>query len=267
MTKILPILTFLFLTFNLSGQNCEYIEYNRLTDLAKSDCRKQDFKNARKNFELAFEQNVFPLGHDLSYALFAADKLKDDQWARQIAEKLAKGGIPLRYFGKFKKKKWYREFESDFQKYDEHFMKNFDLEMQNAFLDISKFDNDFVNKYHRWRERKIELPIQELIDGATKILTDFQNFNVEYGFPNELKMGYNYVRQKNRIEPFKVNVLMIHIYQMGTRLFKDKIHSFVCIGSLHTSFEKTIERIQGFGDSTGIEQEMKARFEKFRETE
>ncbi|MDT0540201.1 hypothetical protein [Croceitalea sp. P059] len=243
------------------------MEYFRLTDLAKNDCKKENFKDARRNFELAFEKNVFPLGHDLSYALFTADKLKDDQWARDIAEKLAKGGIPLRYFVKFKKNKWYKEFESDFQNYAEHFKEHFDLEIKNRFLQISKDDSDFTDKYHEWRERKIELPIQELIDGATSVLTDFKDFNIEYGFPNELKMGYNYVRQKNRIEPYKIDVLMIHIYQMGTRLFKDDIHSFVCSGSFHSSFEKTIERIHGFGDSTGIEQEMKARYEKFRGTE
>ena len=255
------------MTLNASGQNCEYMEYFRLTDLAKNDCKKENFQGAKKNFKLAFEKTEFPLGHDLSYALFTADKIKDDRWARHIAEKLAKGGIPLRYFGKYKKKEWYKEFESDFQNYVEHFKKHFDLEMQNCFLEISQDDSDFTDKYHEWRERKIELSLQELIDDATKVLSDFKNFNVEYGFPSELKMGYNYIRRKNRIEPYKVDVLMIHIYQMGTRIFKDDIHNFVCNGSLHTSFEKTIERIQGFGDSTGIEQEMKARYKKFRGAE
>lgn len=267
MTKILPILTFLFLTLYTSGQKCEYAEYFRLTDLAKIDCNKQNFKEAVRNFKLAFKETEFILGHDLSYALIAANEIKDNQWAGQIAKKLAEGGIPLRYFSKFKKKKWYKEFEVAFQNYAEYYEECLNKEMRNRFLEISQNDFEFTNKYHDWRERKIEIPIQELIDGATKILMDFKNFNEKYGFPNEQEMGYNYVRRKNRIEPYKVDVLLIHIYQMGTPIFKDDIHNFVCKGSLHTSFEKTIERIQGFGDSTGIEQEMKARYKKFRGTE
>lgn len=255
------------MTLNSSGQNCEYAEYFRLTDLAKNDCKKENFKDARRNFELAFEKNIFPLGHDLSYALFTADKLKDDQWARHIAEKLAKGGIPLRYFGKFKKKKWYKEFESDFQNYSEHYKNHFDLEMQYRFMEISQEDSDFTDKYHEWRERKIELTINELIDGATKILRDFKDFNEKYGFPNEQKMGYQYVRRKNSIESYPVAVLMIHIYQMGTQIFKDDIHNLVCEGSLHSNYEQTLKSIRGFGNSTGIEQEMKARYKKYRGTE
>ena len=267
MIKSLQILTFLFLALHASGQNCEYAEYFRLTELAKNNVKKENFKDARRNFELAFEKTAFPLGHDLSYALFTANKLKDGQWARHIAENLAKGGIPLRYFGKFKKKNWYKEFELDFQNYTEHFKKNFDIEMRNRFLAISQDDSEFTDKYHEWRARKIELTLQELIDGATKVLTDFKDFNEEYGFPNEPKMGYNYIRRKNNIEPYPVDVLIVHIYQMGTLLFKDNINSLVCQGSLHSNFEATLKRIQGFGDSTGVEQEMKARYKKYRGTE
>ena len=267
MLKLIPILTFLFLTLISSGQNCKYAEYYHLTDLAKSDCKKENFKDARSNFKLAFAETVFPLGHDLSYALYTANKLKDDQWARQIAENLAKGGIPLRYFVKFKKKKWYNGFASNFLDYEEYFKKHFNVEMRNRFLIISKNDSQFTDKYHEWRERKIELTLQELIDGATNVLMDFKGFNEKFGFPSELKMGYNYVRRKNNIEPYPINVLMIHIYQMGTLLYKDNIHTLVCQGALHTNFEMTLKKIQGFGDSTGVEQEMKARYKKYRETE
>jgi hypothetical protein len=185
MIKIIPILTLLFLTLYTSGQKCEYAEYFLLTDKAKNDCKKENFKDARRNFEFAFEKTVFPLGQDLSYALFTANELKDDQWARHIAGKLAKGGIPLRYFAKFKNKKWYKEFESDFQNYVEHFQKHFDIEMRNCFLAISQDDYEFIDKYHEWREREIELTLKELTDGATKILTDFKGFNEKYGFPNK----------------------------------------------------------------------------------
>lgn len=255
------------MTLISSGQNCQYAEYFRLTDLAKNDCKKENFKKSKRNFQLAFEKVEFPLGHDLSYALFTADKLKDDQWAGHIAKSLAKGGIPLRYFAKFKKKKWYKKFESEFQNFTEHFKKHFDVEMKNRFLMISQDDYEFNNQFHEWRERKIELTLQELIDGATKIISDFENFNDKYGFPNEQQMGYNYDRRKNSIEPYKVGVLMIHIYQRGTLIFKDDVHNLVCEGALHPNYEEALKGIRGFGNSTGIEQEMEARYTYYRGSE
>ena len=148
------------MTLHTSGQECEYAEYFHLTDIAKNDCKKENFKDAKRNFELAFENTEFPLGHDLSFALYTANKSNDDRWAVHIAEKLAKGGIPLRYFAKFKKKKWYKKFKSDFQNFAEHFKKLFDMEMRNRFLAISQNDSEFTDKYHEWRERKIELTLQ-----------------------------------------------------------------------------------------------------------
>jgi hypothetical protein len=259
----------MFITFliNLSAQECEYAEYYKLVSIAKKENSQQNYKEASKNFKLAFSKTNFPLGHDLSYALFTADKLKDDQWSGNIAKKLAKGGIPLRYFAKFKKKKWYKKFESDFPNFTEHFKKHFNVEMQNQFLKISQEDYEFNNRYHEWRERKIELTLQELINGATKIISDFESFNDKYGFPIEQQMGYNYVRGKNSIEPYKIGVLMIHIYQRGLLIYKNDIHNIVCGGGLYPNYEETLRGIRGFGDSTGIEQEMKARYTKYRGTE
>jgi len=264
MIKTLPILFFIYFTLYTSAQKCEYEEYFRFTDLAKKAFNTENFKDARKSFKLAFKETIFPLGHDLSYALIAANETKDYEWAGQIAKKLAQGGVPLRYFIRYKKKKWHKEFKSSFNSYNAYYEECFDQEMKKRLLQIEQNDFEFTTKYHDWRARKIELQIQELIDGATKIVVDFKSFKEKYGFPNEREMGYNYIHIKNRIEPYKTDVLMVHIYQMGTPIFRNNIHDFACEGSLHTNFEEVIEKIQGFGDSTGIEQEMRARYKKFR---
>ena len=70
--------------------------------------KKQNYKEASKEFKLAFSKTTFPLGFDLDLALVTANKTKDNLWAGLIAEKLAKGGVPLRYFVKYKKKEWYK---------------------------------------------------------------------------------------------------------------------------------------------------------------
>ncbi|WP_143815194.1 hypothetical protein [Maribacter sedimenticola] len=260
----LSLLIFLWVILNSFGQQCEYQEYFLLTDLAKDQTSKKDYKAAKNNFKQAFSKTSFPLGHDLSYALYVADETNDDEWALLIAKQLAKGGIPLRYFVKFKKRKWYKRFVSEFHSLNQYYEENFNLEIRVRFLELSKKDADFTEKYHSWRVREIELTKEELINDATERLNDFKEFNQKYGFPNEQTMGYNYNRRLNRIEPYPVGAMMIHIYQMGVLLYQDSIPNFVCTGGLHPSYKKNLKTIRGFGNSTGVKQEIEARFAKFR---
>ncbi|NOY47794.1 MAG: hypothetical protein GXO84_06295, partial [Chlorobi bacterium] len=218
---ILFILIIFFMTINLSAQECEYGEYYRIAYLARKEYSKQNYKAASKQFKFAFSKTDFPLGHDLSFALVSANKTKDNLWAGVIAEKLAKGGIPLRYFVKFKKKKWYGKFKSEFENYSAYYKENLKPELRERLTFLLKQDREFNSKYHEWRTREIEMTLQELIDGASSILTDFKLLTEEYGFPNEHLMGYNYVRRKNNIEPYPIGVLVIHIYQRGELIFKD----------------------------------------------
>ena len=92
------------MTINSSAKECDYEEYYKIVRLAKDEYTKQNYKEANKIYKLAFSKTDFPLGHDLSFALVTANKTKDDLWAAIIARKLAEGGIPLRYFVKYKKK-------------------------------------------------------------------------------------------------------------------------------------------------------------------
>ena len=86
----------------------------------------------------------------------------------------------------------------------------------------------------------------------------------KYGFPNEKLMGYHYVRRKNSIVRSNSGVLIIYIYQRGVLVFENEINEIVCDGGLHPNYEETLKKIRGFGNSTGVEQEMKARYEKYR---
>ncbi len=40
--------------------------------------------------------------------------------------------------------------------------------------------------------------------------------------------------------------------------------NIVCSGGLRPEWTETLKKTRGFGNSTGVEQEMKARYEKFR---
>lgn len=115
--------------------------------------------------------------------------------------------------------------------------------------------------------RETELTLQELINGATEILLGFNTLTEKYGFPNERVMGYNYVRKRNVIESFPIEVLIVHLYQRGVLIYENEIPNIACNGGLHPKWIETLKNVRGFGDSSGIEQEMKTRYEKFRGTE
>ena len=255
------------MTIFMSAQECEYEEYYRIIDFAKKDYSKQNFKEANEKFKIAFSKTDFPLGHDLSFALISAIKSKEINWAGTIAENMAKGGIPLRYFGKYKKEKWYKKFSSEFENHSTFYKDSLNPVLKDKLLSLLEKDRDFNNKYHEWRTRETEMTLQELINGANEILEEFIALTEAFGFPAERLMGYNYVRRLNRIEPFPIEALIVHIYQRGVLIFENEIPKIVCDGGLHPQWIETLKKIRGFGNSTGIEQEMKARYKQFRGTE
>lgn len=250
---------------NLSAQECEYTEYYPLVVSAFKNYSEEKYKEAEKNLKLAFNKTDFPLGKDLNLALLVAQKRDNSEWAEEISISLAKGGVPLRYFAKLKSFRWYEKFVKDFENYSKYYAEKFDPELQKKLVSILKQDTEFNGKYHQWRTREIEMSLQELIDGATKIQTESKLLTDKFGFPNEQIMGYNYVYRKNNIEHYPIDVLIIHIYQRGTLIFKEDIHNIVCKGGLHPNSEIILKEIRGFGNSNGIEQEMKIRYEKYRE--
>ena len=255
------------MTIFMSAQECEYGEYYRIIDFAKKDYSKQNFKEANEKFKIAFSKTDFPLGHDLSFALISAIKSKEINWAGTIAENMAKGGIPLRYFGKYKKEKWYKKFSSEFENHSTFYKDSLSPVLKDKLLSLLEKDRDFNNKYHEWRARETEMTLQELINGANEILEEFIALTEAFGFPAERLMGYNYVRRLNRIEPFPIEALIVHIYQRGVLIFENEIPKIICDGGLHPQWIETLKKIRGFGNSTGIEQEMKARYKQFRGTE
>ncbi len=258
------ILTILFFAVNSYAQDCEYIEYYPLVELASKNYSDKKYKDAEKNLKLAFTKTEYPLGADLHLALSVAQKFKDEKWAEQISIQLAKGGVPLVYFRYLKKHEWYDKFNADFTTYSDYYKENYNPELRDKVINLIKKDKEFNSKYHDWRTRKIELTLGELIDGASQIISEFKEMTDKFGFPNERLIGYNYVRRKNSIEYYNTNALIIHIYQRGVLIFEDEIPNIVCEGGLHPNYEKTLKKIRGFGDSTGVEQEMKARYAKYR---
>ena len=264
MKKYILMLTIMIIVTNSYAQNCNYEEYYNFYDLAKKNYYEKNYKEAEKNIKLAFRKIEFPMGSGLQLALLIAQKQNDSKWAEQISINLAKGGVPLKFFRYLKKYDWYEKFESDFETYSKYYAENFKPELKEKLKDLIKRDIQYNSKYHDWRTKKIELTLEELIDGASKILTDFNELNSIYGFPYEKITGYNYVESTNTIENFKTDVLIIHIYQRGVLILEDKIEEVICNGGMHPNRRENLKLMRGFGSSTGIEEEMKIRYEKHR---
>lgn len=264
---ILLILTILFLVVNSFAQDCEYTEYYPLVELARKNYSYKKYKEAEKNLKIAFAKTEHPFGADLHFALAVAQKQKNNEWAGQIAIRLAKGGVPLYYFRYHKKYEWYDKFSANFNTYSDYYQKNYTQELRDNFLSLLIRDKKFNKRYHDWRTRKIELTLDELINGASDIISDFNQMTDKYGFPNEKLMGYHYVRRKNSIEHYHSEALIVHIYQRGVLVFENEIEKIVCDGGLHPKYQQTLKKTRGFGNSTGVEQEMKVRYVKYRGTE
>lgn len=254
----------LFISQTIISQECPYKSYDSLINVGENYFKLNKRRDGQTYYKLAFQTSVFPKGEDLSFALYKARALKDDTWAFELAEKLAKGGVPQRFFFQFKSEKWYQKFEQNFENYLKFFHENFNHELRSELILLLDKDKIRTDRYHSWRTREIEMSLDDLINEAKAVLVDFEKIIAEYGFPNEQMVGYNYVKRINKIESYELNALIVHMYQRGVRLFEDSMAELVCSGSLPAGFQNTIKKVYGFSETLGIENEMKARYKKFR---
>lgn len=219
-------------------------------------------QEAKRCFKLAFSKEDFPFGVDLAIALETALKTKDTIWARSLSVELAKGGIPIEFFDSCKKMPWYGQFESDYSLFQNNHKEKFDLALRRKILELKLQDSLFTDNYHKWRKGEFEMTLDELINGAKKITNGFKSIVKEYGFPSEQKMGY--YCNEGQIQAFPITIILIHIYQRGELLYRDRLANIVCDGKLKPTDHTLLNGFKGFGDSTGVEQEMKVRYNKYR---
>ena len=254
--KQLIIIFFLFPVLFLNAQDCYYENYYNQVDLAKENFNKRNYTEASKHFKKAFSSVDFPLGHDLSFALATAKEVNDEQWMENIAIQLAKGGIPLKYFNSYYSFNWHKTFKSNFKSYHKYYLDNFDIKLKERWVALLLKERTITEKHHEFREGKITLTLQEMKDDAYSLINELNDIVLSEGFPGEQKIGYLYIKGKNRIEPYNTFVLLRHIYQGGESIFKTGIPNLICSGKLLPSYQDILLSKNELLYDKGIEEAM-----------
>jgi hypothetical protein len=263
MEKITAAISICLLWLNSShGQGCLYEIYFKLCGAAHADYASNRPEAAADTYKLAFRSVDFSLGTDLQNALIVARQTQDTTWAYEIARLLARGGVPLEYFGEFEHYKWYDQFAAEFASLRAYYAATFDHVARQKFLALCLQDSIFNSSYHAFRTGKLDLSLDELIDGATVVLDSLKALIHLHGFPCEQLMGYYY--QDGAVGKYPITPLLIHIYQCGELFYIDRLPVISCDGKLRPVDAFDISRFRGLGDSTGIEQEMSIRWQKYR---
>lgn len=255
----------LFTISTLFAQDCKYQEYNSLVSTANKYYSKNDFKKASEAFKKAFSKTDFPLGKDLSLALIVAQKTKDMLWVEDISIQLVKGGVPIRYFARFVKSKWFAKFKVDYKKHVSFYHENFDQELKEKWISLILKDRHFnLNRYHAVREGRIDISIEELIKEATEISKEFIEIYNTFGYPGEQEMGYLYNTGNNKVVDYPSGVLLRHIYQRGEEVLEDaEVKQIVCDGKLRSSDIISPESIGGLY-GVGLEESFQWFYEKYK---
>ena len=196
---ILPFLLCLIFFFSQKNQaqDCAYAKYDSLVNIARGNFKNKKSLEGVRHLKLAFETPIFPRGEDLSFALYKAREVKDNMWSLELTEKLSKGGVPKRYFFQFKNEKWYPKFEQNFESYSKFYQENFNLNLREELLLLMTKDRNYTDRYHEWRERKIEMTEEELVKETKEVLVDFEKIIFKYGFPSE-KAGWLQLCEKDK---------------------------------------------------------------------
>lgn len=249
----------------VAGQHCEYAAYYEKIEPAREAFREKRHKDACALYAAAFQTTALPLGSDLYSAILSGEEVNGEEFLEQCCVLAAKSGIPFSFFRKFSKKKWFADFNAAFPEYAAHYQKNFNPELRKKMVALQKLDKQVNERFHEWRTRKADHPLDSLIVQMKQVSKEFQQLISAYGFPSEAKTGYYFAKGKIDMQP--TLVLLIHIYQRGELLFKENLDELACRGTITPADAQTLEATRGHGNSTGIEQEMAARAMKYGRTD
>lgn len=90
--------------------SCMYEDYIYFTDRASIEYREGDVTASLKHWKEAMNTGLFPKGRHVAMALQCAVNADDGDWSKSLAFQLAKGGVPLAYFERYKDEGWYADF-------------------------------------------------------------------------------------------------------------------------------------------------------------
>ncbi|MEJ6791634.1 MAG: hypothetical protein QNK89_02555 [Lacinutrix sp.] len=151
---------------------------------------------------------------------------------------------------------WYKDFKLNFNNYIVYYKENFNQELKDRWISLILKDKFFNwERCHAYREGRIKITIEELVTEASEISKEFENIIERYGFPHEHQMGYLYIQGQNRVSDYRMDVVIIHIYQRGETIYENDIDKFVCDGNLRSNKNITKESI-GFWYGIGLKNVM-----------
>lgn len=254
----------LMMAQSVEGQkeSCVYEDYIYLTDRAYIEYQEGDLKASIKHWKEAFQTGLFPRGKHVALALRCAVKVEDGEWAKTLAFRLAKGGIPAVYFDRYKERDWYADFATVVDDTISTGAKNYNFSLRKALLDVRYLDSLTNVTYHQWRKCENDLSLEEMIQMAANVYDGFTHLIRQYGFPSEKKMGYYF--QDGEVQDFPLLVMMIHLYQFGNPILKDQLHHMVCDGVITKTEMSVLIDMRGYGNNVGLEEEMRIRWGKRR---
>ena len=256
----ISVLVLLLSLFQCKNSHHKDLNYSTLIESSVYYYNEGDLDSALYFAKLSSEKIAFPVSSQMRYFLMLAKEKEDKEWLYFLSEKLIRGGAPLSYVKRHLDDNAFTELQVISEELVKEFNSRFNSNYRNRLKDIFKFDTEFNQKYHKWRRGEIELSKEEMINGAEQVYSKFMILNEEIGFPSESTLGY--FIEDNKMISYHTT-LLFHIYQSGELVFHDELDSLYRIGLIDASLVQNLKMNRGFGDSSGIRNEMSLRYDRF----
>lgn len=245
-----------------SQSECAYDDYWYYASKAHIEFAQQKYTEALANYRKAFETVEVPYGTDLNAAFITAITVESDSLAYDYAARMMKCGIPLEYFSNFEEYDWYEKLKQDYPVARKYYQANFDYNLRDTILELRVKDSLFNVKYHNFRKGLSEMRLEELIEGVQSIENDFIEIVRKFGFPSHQNLGYYF--DGSKIDRYPITIILHHLYQNGSSIFKEQLSAIVCDGKIRPTDQALLSRIQGFSKGAGIEQELRIKYNRIK---
>ena len=265
--QIIPIIIIATL---ITLQSCESHKrtptktYITLLNEFKSSTSSEIPSEYLKNASLLLQNERLPNSSDIKLLLRLAKKKLDFELMRMIEQKLLIGGIELKEVEEIISPIHIQSNKNDLLELAKPCYHRIDTSMRKLLMIAKSKDSLYNSIYHEWRKGEINLTKDELINNALEVHNSFNLIINTIGFPSENKIGY--YSMDGQIVTYH-ETLLIHTYQRGELPFVHKLDSLHRNGYIDINLYNNLKSIRGFGNSTGVKDELTIRYNKYKKND
>jgi len=222
------------------------------TNESKEENEGVDFIRSNELFKQAIQSVDHTFGIIFAQAFKIALKVDDINWAFELAENLAKGGVPKSFFEYYIKDPHHPRWElfySNFTAYGAFYKSSYNFKLRQEYLNVIRKDSLFNDQLRHWFNPKqdsinrikygfnpspyknLNFTFEQLVSKSKEISNELRRIILKHGIPSEKEIGY-YMLDNKSVRLYPIEIILIHVIERGETMPQIELKKSFCNGDI-----------------------------------